>query len=43
LPVFSTTIPKRTAAERMVSDLVVLGDDDADADLALAYANFTSK
>jgi len=41
LPVFSTTIPKRTAAERMVSDLVVLGDADADADLALAYANFT--
>lgn len=41
LPMFSTTIPKRTAAERMVSDLVVLGDEDADADLAQAYANFT--
>jgi chromosome partitioning protein len=34
-------IPKRTAAERMVSDLVVLGDDEADPDLAQAYAKFT--
>jgi chromosome partitioning protein len=41
LPMFKTMIPKRTAAERMVSDLVVLGDDDADPDLARAYANFT--
>lgn len=41
LPLFATTIPKRTAAERMVSDLVVLGDEDADADLAQAYASFT--
>lgn len=43
LPLFSTTIPKRTAAERMVSDLVVLGDPDADPDLALAYAQFTTE
>jgi chromosome partitioning protein len=41
LPIFSTMIPKRTAAERMVSDQVVLGDEDADADLAQAYAGFT--
>jgi chromosome partitioning protein len=41
LPVFDTTIPKRTAAERMVTDLVVLGDEDADPDLAQAYAKFT--
>jgi chromosome partitioning protein len=41
LPLFDTTIPKRTAAERMVSDLVVMGDEDADADLAQAYASFT--
>jgi chromosome partitioning protein len=41
LPIFNTMIPKRTAAERMVSDQVVLGDLDADPDLAQAYANFT--
>ncbi len=41
LSIFDTTIPKRTAAERMVSDQAVLGDDNADADLAQAYANFT--
>ena len=41
LPLFDTIIPKRTAAERMVSDLVVLGDDEADPDLAQAYAKFT--
>jgi chromosome partitioning protein len=34
-------IPKRTAAERMVSDQVVLGDVEADPDLAQAYAAFT--
>src|SRR3954471_20870895 len=28
LPMFDTIIPKRTAAERMVSDQVVLGDED---------------
>jgi chromosome partitioning protein len=41
LPLFDTMIPKRTAAERMVSDLVVLGDAEADPDLAQAYAKFT--
>jgi chromosome partitioning protein len=41
LPIFDTLIPKRTAAERMVSDQVVLGDLDADPDLAHAYGNFT--
>jgi chromosome partitioning protein len=41
LPMFDTIIPKRTAAERMVSDQVVLGDLEADPDLAQAYANFT--
>ena len=41
LPLFHTTIPKRTAAERMVSDLVVIGDEAADPDLAQAYASFT--
>ena len=41
LPLFDTIIPKRTAAERMVNEQVVLGDADADPDLAQAYANFT--
>jgi chromosome partitioning protein len=41
LPIFDTLIPKRTAAERMVSDQIVLGDDEADPDLAQAYASFT--
>jgi chromosome partitioning protein len=41
LPMFDTVIPKRTAAERMVSDQVVLGDEGADPDLAQAYASFT--
>ncbi|WP_071288536.1 ParA family protein [Mycolicibacterium llatzerense] len=41
LPVFATTIPKRVAAEVMVSNRVVIGDVEADPDLAEAYANFT--
>lgn len=41
LPLFSTFVPKRIAAERMVSDRVVLGDPEADADLSQAYARFT--
>lgn len=41
LPIFDTLIPKRTAAERMVSEQLVVGDVDADPDLAQAYANFT--
>jgi len=41
VPMFDTPIPKRTAAERMVSGLFVLGDAEADPDLAQAYAAFT--
>ncbi|MFV1501373.1 ParA family protein [Mycobacterium kansasii] len=41
LPLFDVLIPKRTAAERMVSGCFVLGDPEADADLAEAYARFT--
>lgn len=41
LPLFETLIPKRTAAERMVTGCYVLGDAEADADLAQAYAAFT--
>jgi chromosome partitioning protein len=41
IPLFETVIPKRTAAERMVNGRFVLGDPEADADLAQAYASFT--
>jgi chromosome partitioning protein len=41
VPLFKTTIPKRTAAERMISGLNVIGDAEADPDLAEAYAHFT--
>ncbi|KPN46204.1 ParA family protein [Mycobacterium intracellulare] len=41
LPLFDALIPKRTAAERMVSGGFVLGDPEADADLSQAYASFT--
>ena len=41
LPLFEALIPKRTAAERMVSGGFVLGDPEADPDLAQAYAAFT--
>jgi chromosome partitioning protein len=41
LPLFDAVIPKRTAAERMVSGQFVLGDAEADPDLAEAYASFT--
>ncbi|KQH79872.1 soj protein [Mycobacterium gordonae] len=41
LPLFETLIPKRTAAERMVTGCYVLGDVEADPDLAQAYAAFT--
>ena len=41
LPLFNTIVPKRTAAERMVSEQLVLGDPEADEDLSRAYANFT--
>ena len=41
VPMFDTRVPKRTAAERMVSGLHVLGDPEADRDLSDAYAKFT--
>lgn len=41
VPLFNTLIPKRTAAERMISGLHVIGDPEADPDLAEAYAHFT--
>lgn len=41
LPMFETMIPKRTAAERMVGDGAVLGDEPADLDLSEAYGHFT--
>jgi len=41
VPLFTATIPKRTAAERMISGLHVIGDPEADPDLAQAYASFT--
>ena len=41
LPVFDTVIPKRTAAERMVTNHLVLGDEGADPDLSEAYGRFT--
>ena len=41
VPVFGALIPKRVAAERMVNDRLVLGDEDADPDLSQAYAALT--
>jgi chromosome partitioning protein len=41
LPLFDAVIPKRTAAERMISGQLVIGDAEFDPDLAQAYANFT--
>ena len=41
VPLFQALIPKRVAAERMVSERLVLGDEDADPDLAQAYAALT--
>jgi chromosome partitioning protein len=41
VPMFETLIPKRTAAERMVSELAVIGDLGTDPDLGDAYARFT--
>jgi chromosome partitioning protein len=40
-PLFDAVIPKRTAAERMISGQHVLGDPTADPDLAEAYAAFS--
>lgn len=40
-PLFETRIPKRVGTERMVNNRVVIGDPDADPDIADAYARFT--
>ncbi|MGH3777008.1 MAG: ParA family protein [Pseudonocardiaceae bacterium] len=42
-PMFNTLIPKRVAAERMVAELRVVGDPEADLDLSQAYANLTAE
>jgi chromosome partitioning protein len=42
-PVFNTMIPKRIAAERMVAEMRVVGDPEADRDLSAAYANLTAE
>ena len=42
-PMFNTLIPKRVAAERMVAELRVIGDPEADLDLSQAYANLTAE
>jgi len=41
LPMFQSIIPKRTGAERMVAQRLVVGDEGTDPDLAVAYGNFT--
>jgi chromosome partitioning protein len=41
LPLFKTLIPKRTAAERMVAEKLVMGDEGADMDLSEAYGKLT--
>lgn len=41
VPLFETRIPKRTGTERMVNSQIVIGDPDADPDIADAYARFT--
>ena len=41
LPVFQTVIPKRTGAERMVAQRLLLGDNGTDPDLSEAYGRFT--
>lgn len=41
IPLFDAVIPKRVAAERMVNDRLVLGDENADPDLSQAYAALT--
>lgn len=42
-PVFDTLIPKRVAAERMVAEMRVVGDPEADFDLSQAYASLTAE
>lgn len=36
-------IPKRVAAERMVAEIRVVGDPEADLDLSQAYVNLTAE
>jgi chromosome partitioning protein len=43
LPLFDTTIPRRVAAEDQVGDRLVVGDDEANADLAAAYQGFVDE
>ena len=40
LPLFETSIPKRTGAERMVANRQLIGDEGADDDINEAYAAF---
>ena len=41
LPLFAAEIPKRTAAERMVGNRLVVGDEGTDADINDAYVALT--
>jgi chromosome partitioning protein len=41
LPLFDTEIPKRTGAERMVANQLLIGDDGSDEDITEAYAQLT--
>ncbi len=41
LPLFGAEIPKRTAAERMVGNRLVVGDEGTDADINDAYVALT--
>ncbi len=43
LPIFETTIPRRVAAEDQVGDRLVVGDEEANPDLAAAYQGFVDE
>jgi|NGEPerStandDraft_6_1074524.scaffolds.fasta_scaffold45869_2 chromosome partitioning protein len=43
LPIFRSTIPRRIAAEDQVGDRLVVGDEQANRDLAAAYAGFVQE
>lgn len=43
LPMFETTIPRRVAAEDQVGDRLVVGDEEANPDLAAAYQAFVDE
>src|SRR5512144_81036 len=43
LPLFDAVIPRRTAAEDQVGDRLVVGDEDANADLTYAYLALTGE